>query len=224
MTAHGGTPSRTPAVEAARRAGLVVYLNGTAGSGKSTIARGLQARWPEPLLHVGLDFLTAAMPRRFLGNGADADLGARWVIGDDGRLLRIDAGPFGVRLLQGIPRMAAALARAGNHVVVDDVLLYPWRATDVAAALDGLEAHLVEVRCSPETATRRLREREPERASGHTEAYYGATYACDHVDLRLDTDAASSEACVDVLVEHLSSGAAPTALAAIRAGRSRDGS
>ncbi len=201
--------------------GLVVYLNGTAGSGKSTVARGLQARWPEPILHVGLDFITAAMPHRFLGHGTDADLGARWVMSDDGRLVRIEAGPFGERLLRGIPRLTAALARAGNHVLVDDVLLYPWRVADVAAALDGVSAHLVEVRCRPETASRRLREREPDRPSGHTEAYYAATYANEHYDLRLDTDAATPDACVDALVAHLRSGVAPTALAAIRAATSR---
>ena len=203
--------------------GIVIYLNGTAGSGKSTLARGLQARWPEPILHVGLDFLTAAMPRRFLGFGAEADLGARWVLGDDGRLLRIEAGPFGERLLRGIPRLAAALARTGNHVLVDDVLLYPWRLADVAETLEGIEAHLVEVRCRPETATRRLREREPGRPSGHTEAYYAATYANERYDLHLDTDAASSEACCDALVAHLRSGTRPTALAAIRAAQARDG-
>jgi len=202
---------------AAPSVGIVVYLNGTAGSGKSTLARGVQARWPEPVLHVGLDFVTGAMPRRFLGHGADADLGARWVIGDDGRLARIDAGPFGERLLRGIPRLAAALARAGNHVLVDDVLLYPWRLADVAAALAGLDAHLVEVRCRPETAARRLREREPDRPSGHTEAYYAATYENERYDLRLDTDAAAPDACVDALIAHLRSGVAPTALATIRA-------
>jgi chloramphenicol 3-O phosphotransferase len=203
--------------------GMVVYLNGTAGSGKSTVARGLQERWPEPVLHVGLDFMTGAMPRRFLGHGADADLGARWVVGDDGRLVRIDAGPFGERLLRGIPRLAAALARAGNHVLVDDVLLYPWRLADVAAALTGVDAHLVEVRCRPDTAVKRLREREPDRPSGHTEAYYAATYENERYDLRLDTDAASSEACADALVRHLRSGVAPTALAAIRAATARHG-
>jgi len=197
---------------------MVVYLNGTAGSGKSTIARALQAAWHEPLLHVGLDFLSAAMPRRFLGHGADAHLGARWVLDNAGRLVGIEAGPFGERLLRGIPRMAAALARAGNHVIVDDVLLYPWRLRDVADAFDGLEAHLVEVRCRPETAAQRLRERDPERASGHTEAYYEVTYAVPHVDLRLDTDAATGAECAESLRSYLASGRAPVAFPAIRAG------
>ena len=55
------------------------------------MARGLQARRPEPFLRVGLDLMTETMPRRFLFDGPDADLGARWVTDENGRLLRIDA-------------------------------------------------------------------------------------------------------------------------------------
>jgi chloramphenicol 3-O-phosphotransferase len=54
---------------------FVVYLNGIAVAGKSTLARAFCARWPDPVLHVGLDWLTTAMPN--LGDGPDGDLGAR---------------------------------------------------------------------------------------------------------------------------------------------------
>jgi len=198
-------------------AGTVVYLNGIAAAGKSTLARGLQARWPEPFLHVGLDWLTATMPRRFLFDGPDADLGARWVTDANGRLLRIDAGPYGERLLAGLPRLAAALARAGNHVVVDDVLLYPWRVADAAEALAGLDAHLVEVLCDRETARTRGRARDHGGASGMTDAYYDAVYAHGDVDLRIDTVADGPDACAERLVAYLRSGAAPGAFGRLAA-------
>lgn len=204
-------PHATPPV------GTVVYLNGVAASGKSTLARGFQAAWPTPVLHIGLDWMTEAMPRRFLGSGPDADLGARWVAGADGRLLRVDPGPYGVRLLQGIPRLAAALARAGNDVIVDDVLLYPWRPRDAAAALAGVPAHFVEVRCPLEVAVARGRAREG-TDRGMAEATYATTYAGDRYDLRIDTDALDPEACVARLLAYLRSDPTPTAFAALRAG------
>jgi chloramphenicol 3-O phosphotransferase len=194
-------------------AGIVVYLNGVAASGKSTLARHLQAAWPEPFLHVGLDHITATMPGRFLGNGPDADLGARWVTDEAGRLLRVDPGPFGVTLLQGLPRMAAALARAGNHVIVDDVLLYPWRVPDVARAFVGQDAHLVEVRCDFETTLERGRKREGRGDSGDMiRATYASTYENEVYDLRLDTGLCAPEACAAQLVDYLRSGAVPRAL------------
>ncbi len=209
---HGASASLT---ENQPGTGIVVYLNGIACSGKSTLARGLQASWPEPFLHVGLDFLSAAMPARFLGDGPDAALGARWVRDDDGRLLRVEAGPFGVHLLQGIPRLAAALARAGNHVIVDDVLLYPWRIADVASALAGVPTHLVEVRCDLATAVTRGQQRDGVSETGKIVTYYDATYAHDAYDLRIDTGRDAPEACVAALTTYLRSGSAPTALAEV---------
>jgi chloramphenicol 3-O phosphotransferase len=196
--------------------GTIVYLNGIACSGKSTLAANLQAAWSEPFLHVGLDFLTEAMPDRFLFDGPDADLGARWVTGDDGRLLRVDPGPFGLRLLQGLPRLAAALARAGNNVVVDDVLLYPWRVADVARAMEGVDAHFVEVRCDRDVALARGRHR-PGRgtSTGMIAAYYDDTYRNQVYDLRVDTGHGAPAACAAQLVAYLRSGAAPRALARI---------
>jgi chloramphenicol 3-O phosphotransferase len=198
--------------------GTIVYLNGVAASGKTTLAKALQAAWPEPFLHVGLDLMTATMPQRFLGSGPDADVGARWVTDDDGRLLRVDAGPFGLRLLHGLPRLAAALARAGNNVIVDDVLLYSWRVADVARALAGLDAHFVEVRCDREVALARGKGR-PGRgdSTDMIHATYDDTYANDRYDLRIDTGRTSPEACAALLVTYLSSGTAPSALRLIAA-------
>ncbi|MDF1523347.1 MAG: AAA family ATPase [Trueperaceae bacterium] len=198
--------------------GTVVYLNGVAASGKSTLARGLQVAWPTPWLHVGLDWLSGTMPDRFLGSGPEADLGARWVTGPDGRLLRVDPGPHGVRLLQGLPRLAAALARAGNDVIVDNVLLYPWRTRDGAIALDGVPPHLVEVRCPLEIAQARARARDGAAEIGMVDATYATTYAGDRYDLRIDTGTMEPEACVARLAAYLRSGETPTAFAALRAG------
>lgn len=205
--------------------GRIVVLNGISAAGKSTLARGLQDAWPEPFLHVGLDAIMATMPARFLVHGPQADLGARWVTDEHGRLLRVDAGPFGERLLRGLPRWAAALADAGNHVVVDDVMLYPWRVADVATVMAGRDAHFVEVRCGIETARARARARGS--ASGMIDAYYDATYAHDDYDLRIDSGRLDPEACVEALVAHLRRGTQPTAfdrIARSAAGRVTPGS
>jgi chloramphenicol 3-O phosphotransferase len=200
-----------------RPSGLVIYLNGIAAAGKSSLARAFCDRWPEPVLHVGLDWLTASMPERFFGAGPDADLGARWVSDEQGRLVSVDPGPFGLALLEGLPRLAAALARAGNHVVVDDVLLYPWRPGDVAKALSGLDAHFVEVRCSRDVARARSRSRQGrDHFTGMIDAYYDCTYGHDDYDITIDTELSSAEEGADLLVAHLRSGAEPGALARLR--------
>lgn len=197
--------------------GRIVYLNGVAGAGKSTLAAALQALWSVPLLLIGLDQLSATIPRRFLGDGPDADLGARWQRGADGRLEAIVAGPYGERLLRGIPRMAAALARAGNDVLVDDVLLYPWRHADVALALSGIEAHLVEVWCPPQVARERLTRRGSGPSAERAELFHEVVYDGGPVDLRIDTQAQDPDGCLATLHAYLTGGAPPSALAMRRA-------
>lgn len=193
--------------------GRVVYLNGVAGAGKSTLAAALQAHWSVPLVLIGLDQLSSTIPRRFLGDGQDADLGARWQRDADGRLEGIVAGPYGERLLRGIPRVAAALARAGNDVVVDDVLLYAWRHADVAAALSGIEAHMIEVWCPAEVARERLEARGSGSSAARAELFHAAVYDGGPVDLRIDTCALTQDACLAALLAYLSGGAPPSALA-----------
>ena len=43
-------------------AGNVVVLNGTSSSGKSSVARALQARMPTPYLHTGVDHFLSRLP------------------------------------------------------------------------------------------------------------------------------------------------------------------
>jgi chloramphenicol 3-O phosphotransferase len=50
-----------------RAAGRIIFLNGASSSGKSTLARSLQATLAEPFLHIASDqFVAAGMlpPRR----------------------------------------------------------------------------------------------------------------------------------------------------------------
>jgi chloramphenicol 3-O-phosphotransferase len=44
-----------------------VVLNGASGSGKSSLAARLQARWPRPLQVAGIDTFLAAQSESFFG-------------------------------------------------------------------------------------------------------------------------------------------------------------
>ena len=83
--------------------GSVIALNGASSSGKTTIAKALQAVLPESHLHLSLDAFLHQLPAPVL---ADAALLA-------GQL---------PQLLAGFNASCAAIARAGNNIVVDTVL------------------------------------------------------------------------------------------------------
>jgi chloramphenicol 3-O phosphotransferase len=125
----------------------VIVLNGGSSSGKSGIARCLQAILPDPWLAVGDDMLIQAMPASMQASEAGIEFAA-----DGG----VSAGPqfraLEARWMEGV----AAMARAGARVIVDEIFLggavsqQRWQK-----ALAGLEVLWVAVRCDGAVAAGR---------------------------------------------------------------------
>jgi chloramphenicol 3-O phosphotransferase len=99
----------------------VVIFNGVGSVGKSSIARALQAISRHALLHVQMDAFLDMLPERLQDDPAtfhfvnETEASAPSV--------RIDVGPVGTRLMSGMRAAIAALADAGNSLVVDEVML-----------------------------------------------------------------------------------------------------
>lgn len=111
---------------APRGPGRIILLNGASSSGKSSLARALQAAMPEPFLHVSSDQLVGMLPQR-TGDG----------------------GPFDwwhqvrPRFFAGFHRCLPALAAAGNDLIVEHIIEFrSWRV-ELAALLAGLDVFLV---------------------------------------------------------------------------------
>jgi chloramphenicol 3-O phosphotransferase len=94
----------------------VILLNGPGSSGKSSTARALQAVLSGPFLHVAMDGFLDMLPEPL----QDHPDGVAYLPGKDGT--RVALGPVGHRLIAGMRAAVAALAGAGNDLIVDDVL------------------------------------------------------------------------------------------------------
>jgi chloramphenicol 3-O phosphotransferase len=137
-----------------------IYLNGTSSSGKSSIARALQERTDELYLHVQLDvFMQMVPPHGWEG----ADGMVLTSLPEHGA--QVDFGPVCQPLFSGFHRSLAALASAGNHLIVDDVLLDDRWLREVVEALLDHEVCFVGVHCPVEVAEARERQR-GDRAEG----------------------------------------------------------
>ncbi|WP_208615568.1 chloramphenicol phosphotransferase CPT [Streptomyces rubellomurinus] len=166
----------------------VIVLNGGSSSGKSSLARQLQELLPEPWLHLGADTLVEALPPRLLG-GAD---GLGGVTDGDGT---VEVGPAFAALDAAWTLGVAAMARAGAHVIVDEVFLggaasqARWRT-----ALDGLDVLWVGVRCDPAVAAAREAAR-GDRVAGMAAAQATAVHTGVGYDLVIDTTRATAQEC-----------------------------
>ncbi|MEU4091394.1 chloramphenicol phosphotransferase CPT [Streptomyces sp. NPDC026673] len=174
----------------------VIVLNGGSSSGKSGIARCLQAvLLPDAWLTFGTDTLVEAMPAGLRGSGSGIDVRADGSVsvGDAFRALD-EAWALGV----------AAVARAGARVIVDEVFLGGPASQDRwRRALDGLEVLWVGVRCDPGVAAGRETAR-GDRAVGMAAAQAESVHRGVGYDLEVDTTHTESMECARLIAAHVS--------------------
>ncbi|MCQ4210333.1 MULTISPECIES: chloramphenicol phosphotransferase CPT [Streptomyces] len=160
----------------------VIVLNGGSSSGKTSIARSLQALLPDIWLTLGTDTFVDAMPAA----GADITFGA------DGS---VTVGPaFRVVEAAWIAGVAA-MARAGARVVVDEVFLGgAGSQAEWLKALHGLDVLWVGVRCDAAVAAEREAAR-GDRVAGMAEKQAESVHEGVTYDLVVDSARGDAEAC-----------------------------
>ncbi|MEQ9607407.1 MAG: chloramphenicol phosphotransferase [Kiloniellaceae bacterium] len=182
----------------------VVVLNGVGSAGKSTVAKALQQIAEEPFLHVEMDAFLAMLPETYQDH--PDGLVFEPLTEEGVAAMAVRTGAVAERALKGMRHAVAALAGAGNNLIVDEVLfgdaatqhgnavadyralLAPYRVwfVGVFAPLDVLEA------------------RERRRGDRHLglarwqfdRVHHGMTY-----DLEVDTAAAGPADCARIIKE-----------------------
>lgn len=137
--------------------GRIIFLNGTSGSGKTSIARELLGILDDGVFfHLSVDGFNAMRTERDLAQ-EDLDNALRWT-------------------RMGFHRSIAAMADVGNDVVVDHVLSEPWRLIDCLSVLRPQDVLFVGVRCSRAELARR-EEACGDRPSGPAALEYDVVHA-----------------------------------------------
>ncbi|MET8036458.1 chloramphenicol phosphotransferase CPT [Streptomyces sp. NPDC005345] len=168
----------------------VIVLNGGSSSGKSGIARCLQAVLPDPWLALGTDTLVDAMPAamRASDTGIEFAPDGEVIVGPEFRTLE-------AAWIEGI----AAMARAGARIIVDEVFLGgPASQRRWHDALHDLPVLWVGVHCDATVAAGRELARGDRpigmAASQATAVHRGVTY-----DLEIDTTHTESIECARMI-------------------------
>jgi chloramphenicol 3-O phosphotransferase len=150
--------------------GKIILLNGASSSGKSTLARALQAELAEPFWHFSIDHLLAAhtLPQA-----------------------RIDSGEFPWARLRpqffnGFHRCLPALADAGNQLIVEHIVETEEWMQRLLRLLGHIDVFFVGVHCPLPELERRERAR-GDRGIGEARADFGTAHAFCEYDLEIDT-------------------------------------
>jgi chloramphenicol 3-O phosphotransferase len=168
----------------------VIVLNGGSSSGKSGIARCLQAVLPDPWLALGTDILIEAMPVSMQTSSAGLEFAP------DGEVI---VGPEFRTLEAAWIAGVAAMAHAGARIIVDEAFLggaasqQRWKN-----ALSTLRVLWVGVRCDGTVAAGREIAR-GDRVIGMAAAQAELVHQGVLYDLQVDTTHTEALACAQVI-------------------------
>ena len=155
-------------------AGRIIFLNGAACSGKTTIARALQETLDEPYLHLSADHIIEMLPQR-----------SRNVRNPDNYRTLYKA-------ISGMHHCVAALAAAGNNVIVDTVLTNSDNLAECVFILAHFRVTFVGIFCPLAELERRERERD-DRYAGMARSQFEQVHAHQIYDLEIDTSVESAQ-------------------------------
>ncbi|MFL5542841.1 MAG: chloramphenicol phosphotransferase CPT family protein [Longimicrobiaceae bacterium] len=188
---------------------MIILLNGTSCSGKTTLARAVQALMPEPYLHIGLDYFEAMQPVR------------------DGRRINVIYGQRtfsdvyeerGPDFLPVLHRTVRAFSDEGAHAVVEHMFLKRRWLKDAVETLADAPVMFVEVHCPLPTLEERERSR-PNAYIGQAEEHHRKLARLREAgihDLTVDTAAMDPAACARAIQERMHDGAPIDALRRLR--------
>ena len=173
----------------------IVLLNGVGSSGKSSIAKALQAITADPFLHVQMDTFLEMIPERYQDHPDGLTFAT---VREHGKpSVVITTGPVADRAFRGMRHAIAAMAAQGNNLIVDDVLLGRGKA-EYAELLAGFEVFLVGVLAPLAVLEARERQR-GDRLIGLARWQFDRVHEDMTYDLEVDTGGASPMECASVI-------------------------
>jgi chloramphenicol 3-O phosphotransferase len=202
--------------------GTLIILNGPSSAGKSSIQKEFQKISSEPYLAAGIDDFHVMLPENYIGPDTPEGKGINVTITEDekGRMLAIQFGESAQKVIKGMHLSLAALASAGNDVIVDYILYDSDWLPDLVEALKNHHVYFVGVRCSLEELERRERARsksDPEREGivGHARSHYATVHANMIYDLEINTEFSTSNECARMIRAYIEEHPQPQALQAM---------
>lgn len=167
------------------KTGLVILLNGTSSSGKTTIANALQEKLLEPYVYISIDNFFSMYLEKFPENEQEDAAALAGLIPD---------------VISGFHRSVASLAHSGNNILVDHVLQEKEWLQECIKSWKGLEVIFVGVKCPLEVVEQREKER-GDREIGTARYQFRRVHVHNLYDIEVDTSILSADECVTSIVE-----------------------
>lgn len=156
--------------------GNVIVLNGTSSSGKTTLARELQAKLSETYLLCSLDMFWDMTPYGVAAGSKNFP-----------------------NMKLALAKSVRALAETGHNVIVDIVFCGKKTYTELVQEFEGLNSKIVKVECSLVELQKREISR-GDRTIGLAKSQYDSVHKGVSYDLNVNTLISSPEQCAQKVI------------------------
>lgn len=175
----------------------IIFLNGCTSAGKSSIARCLQNLLKEPYLLSGIDDAFASLPLRYHKHPEGFFFDR-----DENGLVRLNFGTVGWATLMAHQTAAAAMARKGTNLILDEVVLNEPLREGWQFELSGLDVSYVGVHCSLAELERREVDR-GDRVMGQARGQFELVHQGMQYDLEVDSTQTPPERLAEEIADAL---------------------
>ncbi len=181
---------------------MIIFLNGASSSGKSTIAKHLQALLDDMYLHIGIDTFIGLMPEKSnkLNKADGYAKGFYWqpIEINNQSVYKIVKGDYGTKINDVYRATVAYLASYGLNIIVDDVCdgnneMKIWREV-----LKDYDCLFIGVYCHDDELAHREKSR-GDRKIGTAIEQSARVHQGIEYDLSIDTSVNSSEQCAKII-------------------------
>jgi chloramphenicol 3-O phosphotransferase len=193
-------------------AGRITVINGGSSTGKTSLARALQAQWDGTLLYLGLDtVLHEVMPEAYRNGERAADgITLRALPGSAPPRVQLVYGPGVDWVVSALHQSVALLAQRGYDIVVDHLLTERRWVEECVTLWRDLPVLFVRAQCPWEVVEARVRGRTDRPGLTLPLFLSIARWQFDSVhahvgnmyDLTVDTAQASPEGCAARIVRY----------------------
>lgn len=177
----------------------IIFLNGPGSSGKTSIAKSIQALSDKPWLHFSMDGFIDMLPDQYINFGSKAKSGYYFFAENNGAV-EVKGGLLNKKFFGSLPKIAKILADAGNDLIIDEVLLDDELIKEYKAELSGHNFYFIGIYCDFEILEQREKSRN-DRVIGLAKAQFELVHqGARNYDLKIDTsNITATQAAKDIL-------------------------
>ena len=202
---------------------MIIFLNGTSSTGKSSVARELMRQSQIPFLHYASDhLLNFWIDSKFVNSFKDEQKPQKWqaewfcrqqAIDKNGHtVFHINNGKKGWTLYCDLVKAACGLMDKGYDMIIDEVMISKSQMSLFYPSLIHKKAYMIYVYCEESERERR----EKQRGNRNVGLSRGLLEDVDKVistyDLKIDTTHLSTTECAKKIFNFIESNPKPTAV------------